>query len=106
MLTVRPQITFDASNPEHTAWVKRTLESGKLDPQFRFHLEDGFESVLGMVLFKMAQAWMDHKSGQISAERQEQIRNTSITGTVVGFKSGTSRKGAHIPMVEGVALIG
>lgn len=75
MLTVRPQITFNPHNVEHVLSIKRSLDKGVLDPQFRFHLEEGYTNVMTMATDKMARMWME----QVEFNN----RATKIAGDVV-----------------------
>lgn len=61
-LITKPQINFDVNNPDHVSAIRRSLREGKLDPTFRFLVEEGFSSAMSMALYKMADAWMSENS--------------------------------------------
>lgn len=98
-LNPRPQITFNPHNPEHAAWVRRSLETNKdgiakLDPQFRFLLEEGFSSVLAMAVHKMAEAWMVQMEAEAPKFRDPAAKTDN---NVVSFTHGTSLRGRSVP---------
>jgi hypothetical protein len=89
MLTTRPQITFDPHNPEHVLCIKRLLENNRIDPQFRFHVEEGYQTVTGMALHKMAKLWMNKveaENPKVKVLVETVSEAVKDSGTIVQFR--------------------
>lgn len=94
MIRNKDAVDFDPANPEHVLAIKSLLDTGKLHPTLRFHLdpemtpdEEGrksprYTSVLSMALFKMAMAHMDSMQEKVGVPNEEDI-SLPVSGGVV-----------------------
>lgn len=94
-LKTKDMVTFDPRNPKHVACIGRTLATAKLDPEFRFHCEEPYTSVVTMAVHKMAECWIEENAqGESSDETVTHTAGGSVVQlfSVAGRKPITSRK--------------
>ena len=94
MIRAKDSVDFDPKNPEHVLAIKTLLDTGKLHPTLRFHLdpemsadEEGkksprYTSTLSMALFKMAYAHMESVQEKVGNPHEEDT-SPSLAGGVV-----------------------
>ena len=88
-------VEFNPDNEAHLASIRKTLETGKLDPSFRFHYDEPFSSSVTQALYMMACKLMG--IGEVVAsktkETHEESKNSMlevsglyVNGAVYGTK--------------------
>lgn len=98
ILKNREMVEFNPDNEAHLASIRKTLETGKLDPSFRFHCDEPFSSSVTQALYMMACKLMGMGEVMVSKTKETcesrnsmlEVSGLYINGAVYGTRAGNN----------------